>query len=466
MAVTILGVVVFVHEGEVFLLGDLALMVIGYGLIEAVLGGVDAVAFFLHVSQLFLGHLARKGGHVLLVHAVRKGLCIGKGLGGDKALGKQDNSHNDDELIGQQELTHLRAEQGTAGHGNGSCRKLDGLLGLDLHRALGTTEGKGRQSGEGQSKDSEQTNRQGYVRHRFLKDVEGVVSRVGRFGVHHREQVEHIKGARLFQGDEEVQHEVDRHSTQRSHKGQSVLLDEHRQKHNEGAEGEQHQNLGQHRYGQQLTHGDDLGAELEVLKHLDEVPEGGEPVARAEKGQSGGGEQYHGEGGEQSQRTQLANEGVQSALLGGVEDGVHARGEFLDAQAGGEDEHEHNEQDVAAGVGVVFVPAHGVLVIDGNEGVDLIDVLNIGLILVFVVVLGDTRGEVVLFGDDGGLDDTLQILWVGVDCIHIGFCILIIHVFLSITIQFPNIFFRIRILFEKLFHFFLLGWKKHIIIIG
>ena len=69
------------------------------------------------------------------------------------------------------------------------------------------------------------------------------------------------------------------------------------------------------------------------------------------------------------------------SLAGGVEDGVHARGEFLDAQAGSQHQHEHDQEDVAAGVGVVFVPAHGVFVVDGDEGVDLIDVLNVGLIL-------------------------------------------------------------------------------------
>ena len=157
---------------------------------------------------------------------------------------------------------------------------------------------------------------------------------------------------------------------------------------------------------------------------------------------------------------------MQSAFLGGVEDGVHTRGKLLDAEPGSQHQHEHDEQDVSAGIGVVFVPAHGVLVVDGNERIDLVDALNVGLVLVFVVVFGHTRGEVVLFGDDGGLDHALQVLGVGVDLGHICLCILIIHVFLSITIQFPNIFFRIRILFKKLFHFFLLCWKKHIIIIG
>ena len=307
MAVTILGVVVFVHEGEVFLLGDLALVVIGYGLIEAVLGSVDAGALGLHVGQLFLGRLAREGGHVLLVHAIRKGLGISKGFGGDKALGQQNDRHDDDELIGQQELAHLRAEQGAARHGDGSCGKLDGLLGLapTLYRALGTAEGEGRQGGKGHGKNGEQADGQRNIGHGFLKYVEGVVAGVGCFGVHDREQVEHIKGARLFQRDEEVQHEVDRYSTQRGHEGQGVLFDEHRKQHNEGAQREQNQNLGQHRDCQQLAHGDDLGAELEVLKHLDKVAEGGESVARAVKGQGGGGEQHHGEGGEQSQRAQF-----------------------------------------------------------------------------------------------------------------------------------------------------------------
>ena len=302
MAVTILGVVVFVHEGEVFLLRDLALMVIRHDLIEAVLGGVDAVAFCLHVGQLILGQLAREGGHVLLVHAIRKGLGISKGFGGDKALGQQNNSHDDDELIGQQELTHLRAEQGAAGHGDGSCGELDGLLGFDLHRALGTAEGEGRQGGEYYGKDSEQTDGQRDIGYGFLKDVEGIVACVSGFGVHDREQVEHIVGARLFQGDEEVQNEVDRHRAEGGHKGQGVLLDEHREQHDKGSQREQNQNLGQHRHGQQLAHGDDLGAELEILKHLHEVAEGGEPVACTVKGQGCGGEQHHGEGGEQSQR--------------------------------------------------------------------------------------------------------------------------------------------------------------------
>ena len=237
MAVTILGVVVFVHESKVFLLGDLALVVIGYGLIEAVLGGVDAVAFRLHVSQFILGQLARKCTHVLLIHAIRKGFGISKGFGGDKALGKQDNSHNDDELIGQQELTHLRAKQGTARHGYGACGELDGLLGLvpTLHRALGTAEGEGGQGGKGHGEDSEQADGQRNIGHGFLKDVEGVVAGICRFGVHDREQVEHIIGARLFQRNEEVQHEVDRDRAEGGHKGQGVLLDEHRDQHNEGA---------------------------------------------------------------------------------------------------------------------------------------------------------------------------------------------------------------------------------------
>ena len=414
MAVAILGVVVFVHKGEVFLLGDLALVVIGYGLIEAVLGGVDAVAFFLHVGQLILGQLARKCGHVLLVHAVREGFGIGKGFGSDKALGQQNDRHDDDELIGQQELTHLRAEQGAAGHGDGSCGELDGLLGLDLPCSLRAAESKGRQGGEGHGKDSKQADGQRNIGHGFLKDVEGVVAGVGCFGVHDREQVEHIVGARLFQRDEEVQHEVDRDRAKGGHKGQGVLLDEHREQHDKGAQREQHQNLGQHRHGQQLAHGDDLGAEFEVLKDLHEVAEGGESVARAVKGQGGGGEQHHGEGSEQSQRTQLAKESVQTPFLGGVEDGVHARGKFLDTQPGGKHQHEHDEQDVAAGVGVVFVPAYGVLVVDGDEGIDLVDVLDVGLVLVFVVVLGDARGKVVLFRDDGGLDHALQVLGVGV----------------------------------------------------
>ena len=466
MAVTILGVVVFVHESKVFLLGDLAFVVIGYGLIEAVLGGVDAVAFRLHVRQLFLGQLARKGGHVLLVHAVREGFGIGKGLGGDKALGKQNNDNNNDELIGQQELTHLCAEQGAAGHGDGSCGELDGLLGFDLYRALGTAESKGRQRRKGQSKDGEQTDSQGDVGHGFLKHVEGVVPRVGGFGVHDCEQVEHIKGARLFQRDEEVQHEVDRYSTQRGHEGQGVLLDEHREQHNEGSQRKQHQDLGQHRDRQQLAHGDDLGAEFEVLEHLDEVAEGGESVARAVKGQRGGGEQHHGEGGEQSQRAQLVEESVQSALLGGVEDGVHPRGEFLDAESGSQHQHEHDEQDVTAGVGVVFVPTHGVFVVDGNEGVDLIDVLDVGLVLVFVVVFGHTRGEVVLFGDDGSFYHALQVLGVGVDFCHVLVGICIIPVLFGIIIQFPSILVSIRILLIEFLHFLLHLWVKHLVVVG
>ena len=114
---------------------------------------------------------------------------------------------------------------------------------------MGATEGESRQGGEDYGKDSEQADGQGYVRHGFLKDVEGIVAGICRFGVHDREQVEHIKGARLLQRNEEVQHEVDSHSAQGCHKSQGVLLDEHRQKHNEGAESEQHQNLDQHRHG-------------------------------------------------------------------------------------------------------------------------------------------------------------------------------------------------------------------------
>ena len=239
MAVTVLGVVIFIDKREVFLLGNLALVVIRHGLVEAVIGGVDAVAFCLHVGQLILGQLARKGSHVLLVHAIREGFGISKGLGGDKALGQQNNRHDDDELVRQQELTHLRAKQSAAGHGDGFCGELDGLLGLDFHRALGSAEGKSRQGGEGQSKGSEQADRQRNIGHGLLKDVEGVVAGICRFGVHDCEQVEHIKGARLLQRNEEVQHEVDSHSAQGCHEGQGVLLDEHRKQHNEGAEGKQ-----------------------------------------------------------------------------------------------------------------------------------------------------------------------------------------------------------------------------------
>ena len=59
VAVTVLGVVVFFKEREVVRLADLALVVVGQDLIVAVLGGVDAVTLGLHVSQLFLGQLAR-----------------------------------------------------------------------------------------------------------------------------------------------------------------------------------------------------------------------------------------------------------------------------------------------------------------------------------------------------------------------------------------------------------------------
>ena len=104
---------------------------------------------------------------------------------------------------------------------------------------MGATEGESRQGGEGQSKDSEQADGQRNIGDGFLKYVEGVVAGVCRFGVHDREQVEHIKRARLLQRDKEIQHEVDRHSAQGCHEGQGVLLDEHREQHNEGAEGKQ-----------------------------------------------------------------------------------------------------------------------------------------------------------------------------------------------------------------------------------
>ena len=157
---------------------------------------------------------------------------------------------------------------------------------------------------------------------------------------------------------------------------------------------------------------------------------------------------------------------MQSALLGGMEDGVHARGEFLDAETGSEDEHEHDQEDVAAGIGVVFVPAHGVFVIDGNERVDLVDVLDVGLVLVFVVVFGHTRGEVVLFSDDGGLDHALQVLGVGVDLGHESLCPKIILIFLSILVQLPSITIRIGILLKEFLHFLLYLGVKHLVIVG
>ena len=133
---------------------------------------------------------------------------------------------------------------------------------------------------------------------------------------------------------------------------------------------------------------------------------------------------------------------------------------------GGEDKHEHDEQDVAAGVGVVFVPAHSVLVVDGNEGIDLVDALDIGLIFVFVVVLGDTRGKVVLFGDDGGLDHALQVLGVRVDFCHVLVGICIIPVLFGIIIQFPSILVSIRILLIEFLHFLLHLWVKHLVVVG
>ena len=39
-----------------------------------------------------------------------------------------------------------------------------------------------------------------------------------------------------------------------------------------------------------------------------------------------------------------------------MEDGVHPRGKFLDAETGGENEHKHDQKDIATGVGVVFKP--------------------------------------------------------------------------------------------------------------
>ena len=86
MAVTVLGVVVFIDKCKVFLLGDLALVVIGHDLVKAVLGGVDAVTLGLHVGQLAVGDLALQKNHVLFVNAIRKGFGISKGFGGDKAL--------------------------------------------------------------------------------------------------------------------------------------------------------------------------------------------------------------------------------------------------------------------------------------------------------------------------------------------------------------------------------------------
>ena len=56
---------------------------------------------------------------------------------------------------------------------------------------------------------------------------------------------------------------------------------------------------------------------------------------------------------------------------------------------------------------MVFVPTHGVLVVDGDEGIDLVDALDVTLVLVLIVIFGDARGEVVLFGDDGGFDHPL-----------------------------------------------------------
>ena len=157
---------------------------------------------------------------------------------------------------------------------------------------------------------------------------------------------------------------------------------------------------------------------------------------------------------------------MQSAFLGGMEDGVHARGKLLDAQPGGQHQHEHDQKDVAAGISVVFVPAHSVLVVDRNEGIDLVDALNVGLVLVFVVVFGHTRGEVVFFGDDGGLDHALQVFGVGVDLGHESLCPKIILIFLSILVQLPSIAIRIGILLKEFLHFLLYLGVKHLVIVG
>ncbi len=264
----LLRVGVFVACGKVCRIVDEPGLVLLLCLLELGERRAEPLPLLEDVGRLLLGHLSLQAGHVLLVHAVVKGLVVDPGTARQEHLEENRGNNDQNVLVGYEILVQLRAHQRPTGQGDRHGGQTDALLFLvgDLvlpSRTRRAAEQPDRHDRANDHDRAVQDHGGGQVGRGVVEQIQRPIAGKRGIGVHDREAPHELDGAREARHIprlHEVEHEVDPHDAESRDKGQRVLLDQRGEHHEQHPHGKQHEDLLGDREDEVFRNGQNGGA--------------------------------------------------------------------------------------------------------------------------------------------------------------------------------------------------------------